>query len=142
MECGSTTTPPNGKNRFPSPSRPCGIARLLVAVASPVAEGERLEGQTNCRDARVAQFSQRLQDHRHQKLNAKIVQGKDHAESLLMLSTGRAAAWFEDDILSPGLVTNAPDPKTFRMLPATYAPTYYGLMTRRTIRSSRRWSIP
>jgi glutamate/aspartate transport system substrate-binding protein len=66
-----------------------------------------------------------------QKLKAKIVQAKDHAESILMLRTDRAAAWFEDDILVAGLVANSPDPKVYRMLPVTYAPTYYGLMTRR-----------
>jgi glutamate/aspartate transport system substrate-binding protein len=41
------------------------------------------------------------------------------------------AAWFEDDILVAGLVANASDPKAYRMLPVTYAPTYYGLMIRR-----------
>jgi glutamate/aspartate transport system substrate-binding protein len=48
-----------------------------------------------------------------------------------MLDTGRAAAWFEDDILVAGLVANSSDPKAFRMLEAVYAPSYYGLMLRR-----------
>ena len=30
-----------------------------------------------------------------------------------------------------GLVANSSDPKVFRMLAATYEPSYYGLMTRR-----------
>jgi glutamate/aspartate transport system substrate-binding protein len=45
-----------------------------------------------------------------------------------MLRTGRATAWFEDDILIAGLVATSPNPKTFRLLPNIYAPSYYGLM--------------
>jgi glutamate/aspartate transport system substrate-binding protein len=63
-----------------------------------------------------------------EKLGASIVQTKDHGESILMLRTGRAAAWFEDDIIVAGLVAMSPNPKAFRLLQTTYAPSYYGLM--------------
>src|SRR5262249_20802063 len=33
------------------------------------------------------------------KLGMTIMQGKDHAESFLLVETGRASAWMEDDIL-------------------------------------------
>jgi glutamate/aspartate transport system substrate-binding protein len=62
------------------------------------------------------------------KLNSPIAQGKDQGESLLMLQTGRAFGWFEDDILEAGLVANTKDPKEFRFLPETYELSYYGLM--------------
>jgi len=132
VECGSTTNTAE-RQRQVSFSIATFVAspRWLVAAASAVTELKGLEGQTIV----VTQGSLNLTGaHKiiaDRKLNARIVQGRDHAESLLMLNTGRAAAWFEDDILVAGLVANASDPKAFRMLPATYAPTYYGLMTRR-----------
>lgn len=132
IECGSTTnTAERQKQVSFSIATYVASPRWLVAAASPVTELNGLDGQTIV----VTQGSLNLAGaHKiiaDQKLNAKIVQAKDHAESILMLRTDRAAAWFEDDILVAGLVANSPDPKVYRMLPVTYAPTYYGLMTRR-----------
>ena len=132
VECGSTTnTAERQKQVSFSIATYVTSPRWLVSAASPVTELNGLEGQAIV----VTQGSLNLGGaHKiiaDQKLNAKVVQAKDHAESLLMLRTGRAAAWFEDDILVAGQVANSPDPKIYRMLSATYAPTYYGLMTRR-----------
>jgi glutamate/aspartate transport system substrate-binding protein len=132
VECGSTTnTAERQKQVSFSIATYVASPRWLVSAASPVIELNGLEGQTIV----VTQGSLNLAGaHKiiaDQKLNAKVVQAKDHAESLLMLRTGRAAAWFEDDILVAGQVANSPDPKIYRMLSTTYAPTYYGLMTRR-----------
>src|SRR3954471_1942130 len=122
VECGSTTnTAERQKQVSFSLATYVASPRWLVSAASPVAELNGLEGQTIV----VTQGSLNLAGaHKiiaDQKLNTKIVQAKDHAESILMLRTERAAAWFEDDILVAGLVANSPDPKVFRMLPATYA---------------------
>ena len=61
-------------------------------------------------------------------LGLNIVQAKDHAESFLMLNTGRAAAFMEDDILLAGLKAAAPKPDALAFLPEGYARIYYGLM--------------
>jgi glutamate/aspartate transport system substrate-binding protein len=105
--------------------------RWLVSASSPVTELNGFEGRTIVVTQGSLNLSVAQKILADQKLKVTIAQAQDHAESLLMLSTGRADAWFEDDILVAGLVANAPDPKAFRMLAATYAPTYYGLMTRR-----------
>ena len=132
VECGSTTnTAERQKQVSFSVATYVASPRWLVSAASPITDLNGLEGQAIV----VTQGSLNLvtvgKILAEQKLNARIVQAKDHAESILILKTGRAAAWFEDDILVAGLVASSSDPKTFRMLPATYAPTYYGLMTRR-----------
>jgi glutamate/aspartate transport system substrate-binding protein len=132
VECGSTTnTAERQKQVSFSVATYVASPRWLVSAASPITDLNGLEGQAIV----VTQGSLNLVTAgkiiAEQKLNARIVQAKDHAESILILRTGRAAAWFEDDILVAGLVANSSDPKAFRMLPATYAPTYYGLMTRR-----------
>jgi len=132
VECGSTTnTAERQKQVSFSVATYVASPRWLVSAASPVTDLNGLEGQAIV----ITQGSLNLVTAgkiiAEQKLNVRIVQAKDHAEAILILRTGRAAAWFEDDILIAGLVANSSDPKTFRMLPATYAPTYYGLMIRR-----------
>jgi len=68
------------------------------------------------------------------ELNAKhnlgmtIVTGKDHAESMLMMESGRAAAFFEDDILLTGLVSNARNPADFALGTEAYSIDPYALM--------------
>lgn len=61
-------------------------------------------------------------------LGLNIVQAKDHAESFLMLTSGRAAAFMEDDILLAGLKAQSRDPETLVFLSDQYPKTYYGLM--------------
>lgn len=61
-------------------------------------------------------------------LNVRLLQGKDHAESMLMLEQGRASAFLEDDILLAAKKAEARDPSQFTILPEGYAKTYYGLM--------------
>src|SRR5258707_6194000 len=132
VECGSTTnTAERQKQVSFSIATYVASPRWLVATASAVVDLNGLDGQTIVVTQGSLNFAGAQKSITDQKLNAKIVQAKDHAESLLMLSTGRAAAWFEDDILVAGQVANSPDPKIYRMLSVTYAPTYYGLMTRR-----------
>jgi glutamate/aspartate transport system substrate-binding protein len=132
VECGSTTnTAERQKQVAFSVATYVASPRWLVSASSQLMEPKGLDGQTIVITQGSLNFgvAKKLLD--DQKLNVTIVQAKDHAESLLMLGTGRATAWFEDDILVAGLVANASDPKAFRMLAATYAPSYYGLVTRR-----------
>ncbi|RXT44983.1 amino acid ABC transporter substrate-binding protein [Bradyrhizobium betae] len=131
VECGSTTnTAERQKQVAFSVATSVASPRWLVPTSSQVMEPKGLDGQTVVITQGSLNFSVARKFLDDQKLNVTIVQAKDHAESLLMLGTGRAAAWFEDDILVAGLVANAADPKAFRMLATTYAPSYYGLMTR------------
>lgn len=60
-----------------------------------------------------------------------VVQAKDHAESMLMVQTGRATAFLEDDILLASLSARQPNPTDYVLLPETYDLVPYGLMLRR-----------
>jgi glutamate/aspartate transport system substrate-binding protein len=132
VECGSTTNTADRQKQVAfSVATYVASPRWLVSASSQVMEPKGLDGQTVVITQGSLNFGVAKKIIDDQKLNVTIVQAKDHAESLLMLGTGRAVAWFEDDILVAGLVANASDPKAFRMLGATYAPSYYGLMTRR-----------
>jgi glutamate/aspartate transport system substrate-binding protein len=63
-----------------------------------------------------------------QNLGMTILTGKDHAESLLMVDSGRAAAFFEDDILLTGLAANARDPSSWAIGTEAFSIDPYALM--------------
>lgn len=63
-----------------------------------------------------------------QNLGMTILTGKDHAESLLMVDSGRAAAFFEDDILLTGLAANSRDPASWAIGTEAYSIDPYALM--------------
>jgi glutamate/aspartate transport system substrate-binding protein len=64
------------------------------------------------------------------KLGMNIMQGKDHAESFLLVETGRASAWMEDDVLIAGFRANARNPVDFKLLDKAYPSDPYALMLR------------
>lgn len=63
-----------------------------------------------------------------QNLGMTILTGKDNAESLLMVDSGRAAAFFEDDILLTGLAANSRDPASWSIGAEAYSIDPYALM--------------
>ena len=65
------------------------------------------------------------------KLGMTVVQGKDHAESFLLVETGRASAWMEDDVLIAGFRANAKVPADFKLLDKSYPSDPYALMIRK-----------
>jgi glutamate/aspartate transport system substrate-binding protein len=65
------------------------------------------------------------------KLGMTVLNGKDHAESFLLVETGRASAWMEDDILIAGFRANAKKPADFKLLDKSYPSDPYALMIRK-----------
>jgi glutamate/aspartate transport system substrate-binding protein len=77
----------------------------------------------------TAQFLAKLNADRG--LGLKILRAKDHAESFLLVESGRAAAFMEDDILLAGLKANAKNPDAFTLLADSYPSDPYALMFRK-----------
>jgi glutamate/aspartate transport system substrate-binding protein len=129
IECGSTTNTIDRQKQVAfSLATYVTSPRWLVAESSGISTPKDLKGKTVVITQGSLNLSVAEKVIAEDKLGVTIVQAKDHGESILMLRTGRAAAWFEDDILIAGLVANAPNPKTLKLLPNTYAVSYYGLM--------------
>ncbi|HKX44226.1 MAG TPA: amino acid ABC transporter substrate-binding protein [Burkholderiaceae bacterium] len=61
-------------------------------------------------------------------LNMTILNGKDHAESMLLVTSGRAEAFFEDDILLTGMVAASADPAGYALSTEGYSVDPYALM--------------
>lgn len=74
----------------------------------------------------TAQFVAKL--NAEKGLGLKILQGKDHAESFLLVETGRASAFMEDDILLAGLKASAASPDNFAFLTDSFPSDPYGIM--------------
>ncbi|WP_407184292.1 amino acid ABC transporter substrate-binding protein [Bradyrhizobium centrosematis] len=102
--------------------------RWLVKADSGLKTAGDLKGKTIVvtQGSNAVGFAQGVNS--KEQLGFNIVQAKDHAESFLMLNTGRAAAFMEDDILLAGLKAAAPNPDALIFLPEGYAKIYYGLM--------------
>lgn len=129
IECGGTA---NDKKRQEQVSFSVATfvsqPRWLVKADSGLKTAGDLKGKTIVvtQGSNAVGFAQGV--NAKEQLGFNIVQAKDHAESFLMLNTGRAAAFMEDDILLAGLKAAAPNPDALIFLPEGYAKIYYGLM--------------
>jgi glutamate/aspartate transport system substrate-binding protein len=129
IECGGTA---NDKKRQEQVSFSVATfvsqPRWLVKADSALKSAADLKGKTVVvtQGSNAVGFAQAVNTQRGLGLN--IVQAKDHAESFLMLTTGRATAFMEDDILLAGLKAAASNPNALAFLPEGYARIYYGLM--------------
>jgi glutamate/aspartate transport system substrate-binding protein len=105
--------------------------KWLVRTDGGIRTADDLKGKTVAVTAgtNTAQFVNRLNN--EEKLGLTIMQGKDHAESFLLVDTGRASAWMEDDILVAGFRANAKIPGDFKLLNSAYPSDPYALMFRR-----------
>lgn len=133
LECGSTTnTAERQKQVAFSVTTFVSQANWLTLASSGIAKADDLKGKSVVVTQGSLNRSVAERINRERSLGLAFLQTKDQAESLLMLRTGRAVAWFEDDILQAGLVANAPDPKAFAILPDAHGDsTFYGLMLAR-----------
>ena len=106
--------------------------KFIVPKASGARRLQDLKGQ------RVAVTSGTNTMQKVNEMNAKtslgltILPGKDHGESFLLVQTGRAAAFAEDDILLAGLAANTKNPSDYQLIPIEgMASDPYALMMRR-----------
>jgi glutamate/aspartate transport system substrate-binding protein len=129
IECGGTA---NDKKRQEQVSFSVATfvsqPRWLVKVGGALKSAADLKGKTIVvtQGSNAIGFAQAV--NAKEQLGFRIVQAKDHAESFLMLTTGRAAAFMEDNIILAGLKAESPSPSAFTFLPEAYAKIYYGLM--------------
>ena len=108
-----------------------GQPRWLVRSDSGIKQPADLKGKVVVvtQGSNAVGFVRKIND--DQKLDLSVIQAKDHGESMLTLSSGRAFAFLEDDILLAGEKANSRDPSAFAFLPGGYEPGYYGLMMKK-----------
>jgi len=102
--------------------------KWLALKSSGLKTTDDLKGKTVAvtQGTNTAQFVAKLNTEK--ALGIKILQGKDHAESFLLVETGRASAFMEDDILLAGLKATAGSPENFAFLTDAFPSDPYGVM--------------
>lgn len=105
--------------------------RWIARAKSDINTADDLRGKTVVVTAgtNTALFVNKMNN--DDKLGMTVVQGKDHAESFLLVETGRASAWMEDDVLIAGFRANAKVPADFKLLDKSYPSDPYALMLRK-----------
>jgi glutamate/aspartate transport system substrate-binding protein len=133
LECGSTTNNAERQKQVSFTNTHFLTASVFVAKKSAglhrIAD---LKGKTVVSTAGTTNIAQLTKVNAEQNLGINIVPGKDHAEGLLMVETGRAAAFVMDDVIIAGLVASAKDPKIFALGDEAFSkPEPYAVMLRK-----------
>ena len=132
LECGSTTNNLERQKQVAFTITHFVTANRYVAKkASKIDKLADLKGKTVVSTAGTTNIKWLTEENQKQNLGMNIVAGKDHAESFLMVDTGRAAAFFMDDILLYSLVANARNPGDWVIGSEAYTVEPYGIMLRR-----------
>lgn len=132
IECGTTT---NLVERQQQVAFSPDIFRYNVRMATRANSGIRsiadLNGKAIATTAGTTSFRLLRQAEKGKSIDATNVIGKDHAESFLLLESGRAAAFVLDDILLAGLIANAKNPKDFAIVGESLRTENQSLMFRK-----------
>ena len=132
LECGSTTNNIERQKQVAFTITHFVTAnRYTAKKASKIDKLADLKGKTVVSTAGTTNIKWLTEENQKQNLGMNIVAGKDHAESFLMVDTGRAAAFFMDDILLYSLVANARNPGEWMIGSEVYTVEPYGIMMRR-----------
>ena len=132
LECGSTTNNAERQKQVAFAPTMFVIAnRLLTKKSSDIGSLADLKGKTLVATAGTTTHKQMTMLNAERKLGMKILVGKDHPESFLMLETGRAVAEANDDILLAGQVATARNPDQYVIGSEALSVEPYGIMLRR-----------
>jgi glutamate/aspartate transport system substrate-binding protein len=132
LECGSTTNNLERQKQVAFTITHFVTANRYVAKkASNINKLADLKGKTVVSTAGTTNIKWLTEENQKQNLGMNIVAGKDHAESFLMVDTGRAAAFFMDDILLYSLAAQSRNPKDYAISADALSVEPYGIMLRR-----------
>lgn len=129
LNCGSST---NTKERQAqvtfAPTTFVTATRFVAKKSSNINALADLKGKTVVSTAGTSNIRWATAANEEQKLGMNIIPAKDHAEALLTVSSGRAAAFFMDDILLAGLVATSRDPSEWMISKDAYTVEPYAIM--------------
>ena len=132
IECGSTTNnSERGKQvQFATNYFYTGT-KFLVKAGTPVKSLDDLKGKTIVSTTGTTNFKILRNLNEEKKLGMELLGAKDHAESALMVETGRAAAFGMDDILLYGLRASSLNPASLAVVGEPIQVEPYAIMLRR-----------
>ena len=129
LECGSTTNNAERQKQVGFTNTYFVTANRYVAKkSSNINTLADLKGKTVVSTAGTTNIKWLTEENARQNLGMSILTAKDHAEAFLMVETGRAVAFFMDDILLYSLVANSKNPSEFMVGSEAYTVEPYGAM--------------
>jgi glutamate/aspartate transport system substrate-binding protein len=132
IECGSTTNNAERQKQVSYlPTTFVTANRIVYKKNSGVKKLADLKGKTLVSTAGTTNIKQVTELNAAQNLSINIVSANGHAESFLMVETGRAVAFAMDDILLAGLVANSKTPGDFEISSEALSVEPYGIMVRK-----------
>ena len=132
LECGSTTNNLERQKQVSFTITHFVTANRYVAKkASNIKSLEDLKGKTIVSTSGTTNIKWATEENAKRNLGMNIIATKDHAEAFLTVDTGRAVAFFMDDILLYSLVATSRNPGDWIIGSEAYTIEPYGIMLRR-----------
>ena len=133
LECGNTTNNAERQRQvWYTNTHFLTASRFLSKVESNVRSIADLKGKTIVSPAGSTNIKQALEFNSRLNLGMTIVPAQDQAEAFLMVETGRAVAFVQDDIILAGLIATSKDPKGYVISEDAFSkPEPYGIMLRK-----------
>jgi len=132
LECGSTTNNLERQKQVAFTITHFVTANRFVSKkAANLKSLDDLKGKTIVSTSGTTNIKQITELNGQKNLGMTILPAKDHAESFLMVETGRAVAFFMDDILLYSLVANSKNPSEWVISLDALSVEPYGIMLRR-----------
>jgi glutamate/aspartate transport system substrate-binding protein len=132
LECGSTTNNlERQKQVWFATTHFVTANRFVSKKSSNLKTVNDLKGKTVVSTSGTTNIKQATEINVEKKLGMSIIAAKDHAESFLTVETGRAVAFFMDDILLYSLVANSKNPSEWVISADALSVEPYGIMMRK-----------
>jgi glutamate/aspartate transport system substrate-binding protein len=132
LECGSTTNNLERQKQVSFTITHFVTANRFVSKkAANLKTLDDLKGKTVVSTSGTTNIKQITELNGQKNLGMTILPAKDHAESFLMVETGRAVAFFMDDILLYSLVANSKNPSEWIISADALSVEPYGIMLRK-----------
>jgi glutamate/aspartate transport system substrate-binding protein len=117
IECGSTTNNAARKQQVAfAITTYVTEARFAVKTASGITSVEQLFGKTVATTTGTTLIQRLRKLERENGVTFNLVYGKDHADSFLLVESGRADAFAMDDNTLAGNIANAKNPQDYRIV--------------------------
>jgi glutamate/aspartate transport system substrate-binding protein len=133
LECGNTTNNAERQQQVAyANTHFLTASRFLSKVDSHIGSISELKGKTIVSPAGSTNIKQALEFNNRLNLGMTIVPAQDQGEAFLMVETGRAVAFVQDDIVLAGLIAISKDPSAYVISQDAFSkPEPYGIMLRK-----------
>ena len=133
LECGNTTNNVERQQQvWYTNTHFLTASRFLSKVDSHIHSIADLKGKTVVSPAGSTNIKQALEFNTRLNLGMTVVPAQDQGEAFLMVETGRAVAFVQDDIVLAGLIAISKDPKAYMISEDAFSkPEPYGIMLRK-----------